>query len=31
LKYIINGVHQSELISMTSGDSVTLSVGGGVS
>jgi hypothetical protein len=31
LKYIMNGVHQSEWISMTSGDSVILSLGGGVS
>jgi hypothetical protein len=30
-KYIMNGLHQSEWISMTSGDSVMLSFGGGVS
>jgi hypothetical protein len=28
--YIMNGVHKSEWISMTSGDSVMLSFGGGV-
>jgi hypothetical protein len=31
LKYIMNRVHQSEWISMTSGDSVIFSLGGGVS
>jgi hypothetical protein len=31
LKYIMNGVHQSEWIFMTSGVSIMLSLGGGIS
>jgi hypothetical protein len=31
LRYVMNGVHQSELISMTSGDSAIPSLSGGVS